>query len=120
MESMPVCVLSELTSFELSNALEGCRFRREISQEDVDRVLDAFDRDVASGVFTIHSFPPEIFARATALSRDHTSRLGTRGLDILHIAAAILLGASVFYTFDQRQARLARAAGLSVRPRSRR
>ncbi len=36
------------------------------------------------------------------------------------VRGALLLGATVFYTFDDRQARLARAAGLSVRPRSRR
>lgn len=37
-------------------------------------------------------------------------------LDILHIAAAIILRADTFLTFDKRQAKLAAAAGLRVAP----
>ena len=46
----------------------------------------------------------------------HTSTLGCRTLDILHVAAATLLGASLFVTYDQRQAQLADLAGLKVHP----
>ncbi len=120
MESVAVCTLSELTSFELANAFAGCRFRDEISEEEMDRSLGAFHQDARTGLFNIQPFPPGTFERASALAREHTPRLGTRALDVLHVAAADLLGASVFYTFDLRQARLARAAGLSVRPRPRR
>ncbi len=111
--------LSELTSFELVNAIALRCFRGDYSQENMDRSLGDFRRDVASGLFIIDPFPPGIFERAAVLSREHTPLLGNRSLDILHVAAAILLGATAFYTFDLRQARLARAAGLSVRPRSR-
>jgi predicted nucleic acid-binding protein len=120
MEFVAVCMLSDLTSFELVNALACRRFRRDISHEELERSLNAFDRDIASGLFIIHPFPPEIFERASALAREYSPRLGNRALDVLHVAVALLLGATVFYTFDHRQARLARAAGLSVSPRSRR
>jgi predicted nucleic acid-binding protein len=120
MESVTTCMLSELTLFEFENALATYRFRKDISLEDMDRCLKAFHEDVASGLLRVHPFPHEIFAQATALSREHTPRIGNRALDVLHVAIALLLGATVFYTFDDRQARLARAAGLSVRPRSRR
>jgi hypothetical protein len=111
--------LSELTSYELVNAIALRCFRGDYSQEAMDRSLSAFRRDVASGLFIVDPFPQGIFERAAALSRARTPQLGNRSLDILHVAVATLLDATIFYTFDDRQARLARAAGLSVRPRSR-
>jgi hypothetical protein len=39
-------------------------------------------------------------------------------LDILHVAIALELRAGIFFTFDRRQSRLARRAGMIVRPRS--
>jgi len=35
-------------------------------------------------------------------------------LDTLHVASALELGAERFWTFDERQAKLARAVGLKV------
>ena len=35
-------------------------------------------------------------------------------LDTLHVASALQLGAERFFTFDERQANLARAVGLKV------
>jgi predicted nucleic acid-binding protein len=43
-----------------------------------------------------------------------TARIGTRSLDLIHVAAAIVLRADVFHTFDDRQRKLAGAAGLVV------
>jgi predicted nucleic acid-binding protein len=40
------------------------------------------------------------------------ARLGNRTLDTLHVASALELKAERFWTFDDRQAKLARAAGL--------
>lgn len=51
---------------------------------------------------------------AERLSAQHSERLGTRSLDILHVAFAVVLGAREFLSFDQRQAALAAAAGLTV------
>jgi hypothetical protein len=42
--------------------------------------------------------------------------VGGSALDILHVACALILRADTFLTFDKRQAKLARAAGLSVAP----
>jgi hypothetical protein len=58
----------------------------------------------------------EVLAKADELSEDHTSSLGVRSLDLLHVAAAVTLGAKTFITCDERQLMPARAAGLrSVR-----
>lgn len=50
--------------------------------------------------------------RAGDLSRRHTRAFGTRALDVLHIACALDLGLPRFITFDERQRKLAKAAGL--------
>lgn len=48
------------------------------------------------------------------LSALHTTHLGARTLDILHVAAATKLHCKNFITCDNRQATLAKAAGLQV------
>jgi hypothetical protein len=58
----------------------------------------------------------KLVREAESLAEHHTPALGTRSLDILHVAAALVLGATEFCTFDTRQAKLAKAAGLHVQP----
>ena len=53
-----------------------------------------------------------MYLEARRLASRWTSRLGTRTLDILHVAAAIVLEADSFHTFDDRQKKLAKSAGL--------
>jgi predicted nucleic acid-binding protein len=48
------------------------------------------------------------------LSRRYTARLGTRSLDVLHVASAVMLETRQFVTYDGRQAALARATGLKL------
>jgi len=50
--------------------------------------------------------------RAAELSRRHTPKLGTRALDVLHVACALELKCRYFVTFDIRQQQLAEAVGL--------
>jgi predicted nucleic acid-binding protein len=50
------------------------------------------------------------------VSRAHTTKFGVRTLDVLHVAAARVLGADAFISFDSRQRDLAKAAGLKVLP----
>jgi predicted nucleic acid-binding protein len=52
--------------------------------------------------------------RAAELSAKHTSMLGTRAFDILHVAFALELRCKDFFTCDERQAKLAKAASLKV------
>jgi predicted nucleic acid-binding protein len=106
-----------LTSFcelELTNALELRVFRREISRTKAKLSLAAIAGDLASGVFQPVPTPPSVYEEALRLARRHSAVLGTRSLDILHVAAALKLGLKTLYTFDHRQAELARAAGLKT------
>jgi predicted nucleic acid-binding protein len=51
---------------------------------------------------------------ASTYSRQKTSKGGHRTLDILHVATAVHLRATEFLTFDGRQKKIARHAGLKV------
>lgn len=55
-----------------------------------------------------------VFQRSMGFSRAHTSSIRTRSFDILHVAAAVELGATEFWSFDKRQWSLAREVGLRV------
>ena len=57
---------------------------------------------------------PAAFRLAVRLSEQHSATAGTRSLDILHVAAAKLLRAPAFVSFDGRQRTLAAAVGLTV------
>jgi len=50
--------------------------------------------------------------RSAASRPDRDVRLGTRTLDILHVASASILEADAFHSFDRNQKRLARIEGL--------
>jgi len=52
--------------------------------------------------------------RAAELSRHHTPKLGTRALDVLHVACALELKLRHFLTFDERQQKIAVASGLKL------
>jgi hypothetical protein len=109
---LPVTWLHQL---ELRNALRLRVFRGEITARERDSSLNAFLADLAGGVWeTAAPSLPAIATEAERLSALYSETLGTRSLDILHVAAALVLGCAEFLTSDQRQARLARAAGLDA------
>lgn len=104
-----------LHQLEFRNALRLRVFRKEITPVERDASLNAMLADLASGVLTI-TVPPlaEVMTEAERLSALHSEKLGTRSLDILHVACGLVLGLPQFITFDKRQAALAKAAGLQV------
>lgn len=57
---------------------------------------------------------PEMLSLADEIGERHTVELGVRTLDLLHVAAALSVKATIFLTCDQRQLSLARAVGLRV------
>jgi predicted nucleic acid-binding protein len=109
-------LLTPFGEFEFLNAIKLRVFRREIETTQADGSLRAFQDDIEAGFLLRRPPPATAYERAMLLSRRHTRQLGTRGMDILHVATALELGADVFYTFDRGQRRLARTAGLTVRP----
>ena len=107
---LPVTWLHRL---EFSNAMRLRVFRAEITPKQRNASLNALLADLASGVLA-HSEPlmTDLTTEAERLSVLHSESLGTRSLDILHVAAALVLGLSEFLSFDHRQIALATAVGL--------
>jgi len=104
-----------LHRLEFRNALRLRVFRKEITPEQRELGIQAMLSDIAADVFT-YAEPawPEVLLEAERLSAGHSESIGTRSLDILHVASALVLGAKDFLTFDTRQGTLAKAAGLRV------
>jgi predicted nucleic acid-binding protein len=104
-----------LHQLELRNALRLRVFRREITPAQRDASLNMLLADLAAGVLAVVSpSMPDVLVEAERLSALHSESLGTRTLDILHVAAALVLGATEMLTLDERQAALARAVRLKV------
>jgi predicted nucleic acid-binding protein len=59
---------------------------------------------------------PEVLKQARGLSVAYSESGGHRAYDILHVAAAMRMGAAEFISFDVNQRKLANTVGLRVRP----
>jgi predicted nucleic acid-binding protein len=117
MKSRPHLYLTPLHELELVNAIQLAVFRKLIRRSEAKAVLRNFELD-RGGLFALTPIPVESYVRAEQLARRHTSSLGTRSLDILQVATALVLKPDIFYTFDERQHQLARAERLRVLPKS--
>lgn len=112
--SLPL-LFTWLHEVEFTNGLQLKLFRKEATAAAVASTLDALRVDGESGV--LHRAQPSwptVLATTLRLSMEYSSTLGTRTLDLLHIAAAITLEATEFVTGDDRQARVATKEGLNV------
>ncbi len=111
-ESIPLTPLHEL---ELINLVKLKCFRNEMSREESEIILSNIGKHMRMGVF----HRPQIswadsFVLAADLSRRHTDNIGSRQLDIIHVAIALSIGAVSFLTFDERQSKPALIAGLKL------
>ena len=105
-------LLTPLAELELVNALQLRVFRKDASKEAAQAGRQDFEEDLRGGVYLPLAMPLDVYTRARQISARQASSLGARTLDILHVASALLLKADRFWTFDQRQAALARTEGL--------
>lgn len=115
MVTRPTLCLTPFHQAEWNHAIEQQVFRGNLSPEEAQTVHEDFERDRKTGFWFEVAFPEKTFELCAQLARQYVSRLGSRTLDTLHVAAALELKVERFWTFDERQAKLARAAGLKVR-----
>lgn len=109
--------LSPLGELELRNAFQLSVFRSEIDAKASELKKRLFLEDVENGIFAIMPVPASsLYQKSMELSERHSAKLGTRSLDLMHVAAALLLGAETFLSFDDRQRKAAKAEGLKIRP----
>jgi len=106
-------VFSQLHELEVTNALRLRLFRREAPRPLIDATIARLHEDLREGALHRTAIDwPLTMAKASELANDHSTRLGSRSLDILHVAAALLSGSRHFVTADTRQGQLARRVGL--------
>ncbi len=110
----PPLLATDFAEFELTNALNWRIFRKELRASQEQAILLSFSKDVHGGVIRVVPISAATFAHARRIARTQTRLLGTRALDVLHVASALALRADSFCTFDENQARLAAALGLRI------
>lgn len=109
--------ITALNRYEFGNAIRFAAFRKVISQQDALNSLAAFDADLRNGILQPASPDlADVVKEAARLSELHTISGGHRSFDILHVAAARVLKATLFLSFDANQRKLASTAKLAVGP----
>ncbi len=109
-------LLTPFGEFQLMNALYLRLFRKELVAAKVKAARALFNQDASDGIFQMEPITPAAYERAKLIARKHTAHLGTRALDVLHVASAVTMNADSFYTFDRSQKALAKRQGLTIRP----
>ena len=105
---------TDLGELEITNGAALRVFRKELRPGEAKSVMDLFRKDIESGVVRIIPLPSSAYQQAAQIAARHTPALGTRTLDVLQVVSALVLKADTFFTFDQKQAKLASALGLRV------
>lgn len=88
--------------------------QRKISAREAQQVYKLFEQDRESGLWVETDLPERALETCIELAQRHAGRLGVRTLDTLHVASALELGAGRFWTFDERQTKLAESEGLKI------
>ncbi|HEV7925004.1 MAG TPA: type II toxin-antitoxin system VapC family toxin [Verrucomicrobiae bacterium] len=110
-------LLTPLAVLELRNAFNRSVQRQRITTAQRDALWQDVEADIASGFLVPTPVASnELHEKARQLSDRYTPTLGTRSLDLLHIAAALVLGAKEFFSFDDKQRKAAAGEGLKVKP----
>ena len=104
----------EIQQMEMINAMRLKVFWKEISLAEAERQISLFKDRRRRGLYYQAEIDrlelSETFERLSL----QTMRNGGRTLDILHVACALVLGASHFLTFDAKQRLVARESGLEA------
>jgi predicted nucleic acid-binding protein len=109
--------LTQWQALEVKNAIRVKAFRKEITAGEMNLSLAAFEQDITAGRWQRPIYAAALVEqKAEELSASHAAVIGCRTLDIIHVAAAVVIRASEFVTFDARQGAVAKQAGLIVKP----
>jgi predicted nucleic acid-binding protein len=109
--------LTPLVALELRNAFNRAVQRGRITAAQRDALWQDVETDIASGFLVPTPVASGLLHdKARQLSDRHTPTLGTRSLDLLHIAAALVLESKIFFSFDDKQRKAADSEGLRIKP----
>lgn len=110
----PVVLLTQFNRTEMAHAIGQYVFRGKVSSLDAEKMWANFQQDCAQGVWVPVKLPDGVWEASIDLARRFGPDLGVRTLDSLHVACALELRADRFWTFDERQEKLAEAVGLNT------
>ena len=110
----PQLILTPFHLAEWAHAIGQHRFRGVLSAEGAARLNTQFASDRTGGLLREAALPERAFELCAELARRHGSQIGMRTLDTLHVACALELKAEQFWTFDERQKKLAKVQGLKT------
>jgi predicted nucleic acid-binding protein len=114
MGAKPDVWLTPLNIAEFSHAIGQQVFLGKVSPLQSDQVRHNFASDMGAGLWLRAGMPEQAFERCSEIGRRHAAKLGIRTLDSLHLACALELKVERFWTFDERQAKVAREEGLKT------
>ncbi|MFP4364688.1 MAG: type II toxin-antitoxin system VapC family toxin [Spirochaetia bacterium] len=107
-------LFNSFNELEMTNAFSQKLFRKEITPQMFMAWNRQLQQDKAKGILSVINLDwTDVFARSIQLSFDYSSKLNTSSLDVVHVAAALQIGAELFVTNDRRQLALAREIGMN-------
>jgi len=110
-------IFSHFHGIEIPNAIRLKRFRGEITEAEEAEAIRVILADIDAGRLARPEYDlAEVFNRAERLSAQYSGTIGSRSLDILHVAAALECRCAGFASFDKRQRKIASLVGLDVTP----
>jgi predicted nucleic acid-binding protein len=107
--------LNAFLALEMRNAIRRKVPTGKATERQADEMFLRLERSIREGALKYREVDfRRVFYRAEDLSERFTRKLNTRAFDVLHVAIALETGCDAFLTFDKDQAKLAKAAGLSI------
>jgi predicted nucleic acid-binding protein len=98
---------------ELRNALSLALFQQRLTEQEIEAAWQEVENDCAAGLLIARGgLWHHVLVDAQTYAMNLTPTIGCRTLDVLHVAAAKLIGTTEFCTFDTRQSALAGQVGL--------
>jgi predicted nucleic acid-binding protein len=114
MATHPTLLITPFGRAEVANGIYRQVFLRRTPSVNANAAWQTFELDCSSGLLHTTELPEATWVAVIELARLYCPTLGVRTLDSLHVACALQLKAEKFWTFDERQAKLAEAVGLDV------
>jgi predicted nucleic acid-binding protein len=113
-------IFSHLHAVEIPNAIRLKRFRGEITKAEEAAAIRVYQSDIDAGRLLRPDYDlADMFIQAEQLSAKYSGEMGSRSLDVLHVATALQCGCESLASFDERQRKVAIRAGLKVIPAKR-
>ncbi|OYW31200.1 MAG: hypothetical protein B7Z47_01730 [Chthoniobacter sp. 12-60-6] len=109
--------ISRLTLLEAETAMRAAVADGRLATDKMQSALSGIHRAVLEGYLQRKDIPHhQWFPQGHRISLHAATGCVCRALDVLHVAAAVILKSGGFLTFDRHQRELAKAEGLEVAP----